>query len=90
MAPVSHIGLSKYTWMPFGLKSAPATFQLAIDVILASKKRQHFNLGIDNNIIFGKTKKKHLKYIIVVLLLFKNAVMTINTAMCFFFSTTLD
>lgn len=55
---VTHHGLFKYTRMAFGLKSAPATFQCATNVILALVKWQHPFVYIDDIISFSKIPRR--------------------------------
>lgn len=49
---VKHHGLFRYTKMPFGLKKAPTTVQIAIDAILASTKWQYAPVYIEDILNF--------------------------------------
>lgn len=81
---VTHNGLFKFTLMPFRLKNAPATFQYAMDVILALVKRQNALVYI-NIIIFPRTLEEHLKHIDEVLLLLIEASVKIELKKCHFY-----
>ncbi len=56
----SHFGTYRFKRMPFGLKNAPATFQRAIDIILAGVKWQHCIVYLDDVIVFSKSMESHL------------------------------
>lgn len=83
---VTHHGLLKYTRKPFGLKSQPAMFQRAIDVVLASVKWRHALVCIDEVIIFTKTSEEHLKHIDEVLRSLKKGGVTPKLKKCHFYS----
>ncbi len=56
----SHFATYRFKRMPFGLKNAPATFQRAIDIILAGVKWQHCLVYLDDVIAFSKSMESHL------------------------------
>ena len=51
---VTQNGLYEFTRMPFGLKTAPATFQCAMEVILAGLTFEICLCYLDDVIVFGK------------------------------------
>ena len=53
--------------MPFGLNSAPASFQAALEYILSKQKNRICCIYIDDIIIFGRTKTEHDKNLLEVL-----------------------
>lgn len=76
--------------MPFWLKNARATFQRAVNVVLASVKWQCAIVYIDDVIIFTKTPKEHVKYIKEVFGLHMAAGMTLKLKSCHFFLELID
>lgn len=81
---VTHHGVYQYTRMPFGLKNAPATFQRAVDMILASVKWQYAIVYLDDIVIFSRNVEEHLKHIRTVLTLLRAAGMSLKMKKCFF------
>jgi len=49
--------------MPFGLQSAPATFQRALDSVIGSDMEPHAFTYLDDIIVIGTTLEKHLQNI---------------------------
>ena len=86
----SHFGLYRFLRMPFGLRNAPATFQRAMDVILASVRWQVALVYLDDVIIFSKSYRAHLEHVATVLSLLKSAGVTLKLAKCHFFSQEVD
>lgn len=60
---VTHHKLLKYTHMPLEQRNVLVTLQRAMDVILASVKRQFALVFVHNNIVFSKAPKGHPKHI---------------------------
>ena len=87
---VTHHGLYRYTRMPFGLKNAPATFQRAMDVILASVKWQTAIVYLDDVIVFSTDIGQHVHQVDRVLRLMSEAGMTLKLKKCFFFCDKID
>ena len=56
---VTQNGLYEFTRMLFGLKTAPATFQRAMEVILSGLTFETCLCYLDDVIIFGKNLKEH-------------------------------
>jgi len=56
-------GLFEFNVMPFGLTSAPSTFQRAMDDLLRRIKWIFCLVYIDDVIIYSKTEKDHLKHL---------------------------
>ncbi|MEL6562292.1 MAG: reverse transcriptase domain-containing protein, partial [Bacteroidota bacterium] len=66
-------GHFKFTRLPFGLTSAPAAFQSAIETILAKEKYHNCAVYIDDIIIYGRTRKEHDYNLLVILNKLMNA-----------------
>lgn len=49
--------------MPFGLCNAPATYQRAIDILLAFFKCNSFFVYLDDIIILSETFEEHLTHV---------------------------
>ena len=86
----SHMGLFRYTRMPFGLKNAPATFQRAVDIILSRVKWQYALVYIDDVIIYSKTMEEHFYHVQKVLSLLRDAGVTLKLSKCNFFTGSVD
>jgi hypothetical protein len=69
----SHRGLYRFKRMPFGLMSAPATFQRAIDVILSTARFQCALTYLDDIIIYSPSFEQHLLDLAMVLKLLDDA-----------------
>jgi hypothetical protein len=68
-----HRGLYRFSRMPFGLCNAPATFQRAVDVILATVRWQCAITYLDDIIVYSPSKEQHLKDLRRVLSLLRDA-----------------
>jgi Reverse transcriptase (RNA-dependent DNA polymerase) len=79
-----HKGLYKFKGMPFGLMTAPATFQRAIDVILSSVRFQCALTYLDDIVLYSPTFDKHLEHLSTVFQLLKAAEVSLKRAMCSF------
>ena len=84
----THRGLYQYTRLPFGVASAPAIFQKAMDVILQ---------GIDNVICYlddimvtGKTEEEHLKNLAKVLQCLREHDVRVKRSKCTFMKTSVE
>jgi Reverse transcriptase (RNA-dependent DNA polymerase) len=66
----SHYGFLR---LPFGLRNAPATFQMDIDIILSGVKCKTCLVYLDDVIVFSKSKKDHLSHVAEALTLLGNA-----------------
>jgi hypothetical protein len=84
MTFTTHRGLYRFKRLPFGLVSAPATFQRAIDVILSSVRFQCALTYLDDIIVYSNTFEKHLKDLHTVLSLLKAAGVTLKFSKCKF------
>lgn len=59
----THSGLYRFIWLPFGLKSASATFQRTMDNTLVPLKWQHGLLNSKKVKMFSKITEKHLNHV---------------------------
>jgi len=80
-----HSGAWKCVRLPFGLCNAPATFQRAMDMILAGVKWQICLVYLDDVIIFSRSPEEHLKHLDEVLTRLGKAGVTLKAAKCHFF-----
>jgi transposase InsO family protein len=80
----SHRGLYRFKRLPFGLKTAPATFQRAIDVILSSVRFQCALTYLDDIVIYSPTFSQHLEDLSVVLKMLQTAGVSLKLNKCSF------
>ena len=83
---VTQNGLYEFTRMPFGLKTAPATFQRAMEVILAGLTFEICLCYLDDVIVFGKTLTEHNDRLKTVLTRFRDNNFRVKLAKCVFAS----
>ena len=79
-----HKGLYQFKRMPFGLMTAPATFQRAIDVVLSSVRFQCALTYLDDIVVYSPTFDKHLEDLSTVLQLLQAAGVSLKRAKCSF------
>jgi len=75
-------GLMQFRVMPFGLHSAPATFQRLLDNILGPELEPHVFIYLDDIIIVSETFDEHLQYLAEVFL--RNVRLRLNPEKCHF------
>ena len=81
---VCHAGFYEFLRMPFGLCNAPATFQRAMDVILAGVRFDFALVYLDDIIVYSSTFEAHVKQVEKVLQLLKKAKVTLKLKKCRF------
>ncbi|XP_036345593.1 uncharacterized protein LOC118754828 isoform X2 [Rhagoletis pomonella] len=77
-------GLFQWKVMPFGLHSAPATFQRALDSILGPELQPKVFAYLDDIIVLGETFTEHMTYLREVFHRLQNHKMQINFEKCSF------
>ena len=82
-------GLMQFTVMPFGLHSAPATFQRLLDRILGPELEPHVFVYLDDVIIASSTFSDHLKHLGEVFRRLRAARLKLNPDKCHFCRTEL-
>ena len=82
---VCHKGTYKYVRMPFGLSNAPATFQRALDIILARYRWQTCLVYLEDVIVFSSKEEDHVKHVREVLQALHEAGVTLKLRKCEFF-----
>jgi Reverse transcriptase (RNA-dependent DNA polymerase)/RNase H-like domain found in reverse transcriptase len=86
----SHCGIYRFLRLPFGLRNAPATFQRAVDVILAGMTWRTCLVYLDDAIIYSPDKASHLRHVAKALNLLREAGLSLKLKKCLFFSQTVD
>ena len=81
---VTQDGLYCFQFMPFGLKSAPMTFQRAMDYHLSGLKWNTVIVYLDDCVVFSDTFESHLAKLEAVLTRIKESGMTISPKKCSF------
>eukprot|EP00731_Ephydatia_muelleri_P002073 Em0001g2073a len=84
----THRGLYRYTRLPFGIASAPAIFQRAMDTILQGMSGVLCYL--DDTLIVGKNKEEHLATVEEVLKRLPNEGLRVNKDKCCFLTTSVQ
>lgn len=82
-------GLYEFTAMPFGLCSAPATFQRLMDTVLADLKWQTCLVYLDDVVVFAPTFQEHLHRLELVLQAIRSSGLTLKNEKCHFAYTEL-
>jgi len=77
-------GLMQFRVMPFGLHSAPATFQRLLDTILGPELEPHVFAYLDDIIIASPTFEDHLRHLREVFRRLKDAHLRLNPEKCRF------
>ncbi len=81
---VTHGGLYEFNRMPFGLATAPATFQRAMELALAGLTYSICLCYLDDIIIFSNTITEHCNRLRAVLTRFRQHDLRLNLAKCTF------
>lgn len=81
---VPGIGLYQFKVMPFGLHSAPATFQRLLDRIIGPELENKAFAYLDDIIVLGKTFKEHLDLLKDVFRRLRQAGLVLNPEKCQF------
>ena len=84
----THLGLFRYCRLPFGIASAPAIFQHAMDTIL--QRIPHAIFYIDDVLVTGKTEEEHIQNLAQVLHKLKEQGMQLKEAKCAFFQREVE
>ncbi|KAL7730616.1 hypothetical protein ACLKA6_000607 [Drosophila palustris] len=84
-------GRGLYHWkvMPFGLHSAPATFQRALDGVIGPEMEPHAFAYLDDIIVIGATLEEHAKNLREVLKRLRKAILRLNRDKCSFFQKSI-
>jgi len=82
--------LFQFVRLPFGLSTAPTTFQRTINVVLAAVLGKHTLCYLDDIIIYSRTFAQHLIDLDETLGLLKAAGLKLNMEKCTFAATTIN
>ena len=80
----THKGLFRYNRLPFGVHSAPAIFQRAMEGLLRDIPSTVTVVYIDDILITGETEEEHLQNIDTVMSRLKEAGLTLRKSKCHF------
>lgn len=83
-------GHYEFNRMPFGLANAPSTFQRTINKVLGNARFQHAFAYMDDVIIPSLDTDIGLKHLRSVLVLFREAGLTLNLSKCHFFMRNIE
>jgi transposase InsO family protein len=79
---VCHRGQFEFLRMPFGLANAPATYQRAMNEILAPFIGKFVQVFIDDVVIYSKTEREHNNHVSQVLEAISKAGLTLKKSKC--------
>ena len=82
---ITHGGLYEFKVMPFGLTSAPATFQRFMDVVLAGLKWNSVLVYLDDICVFSNSFEEHLSHVREVFHRVQQAGMKLKPSKCYLF-----
>ncbi|XP_070854064.1 uncharacterized protein [Drosophila suzukii] len=82
-------GLYHWKMMPFGLHSAPATFQRALDSVIGPDMEPNAFAYLDDIIIIGRTLEEHVQHLQEVFRRLRKANLRLNAKKCSFFKRSL-
>ena len=80
----THVGLFEWKVLGFGLTNAPATFQRAMDCILAPYLGKFVCVYLDDICIYSRTPEEHLQHLEAVLQVFEKHQFYLNLSKCKF------
>ncbi len=79
------VGMFQFKRMPFGLCTAPATFQRALDILLAGYLSRTCVVYLDDVIVFSATFEDHVRDVQDVLTIIRDAGLSLKLKKCEFF-----
>ena len=82
---VGNLGFYEFTYIPFGLCNAPATFQHLMQNTLGELNLTYCVIYLDNIIVFGCMKEEHLEHLHVVFERFREFNLKLKPSKCSFF-----
>ncbi|KMQ87325.1 enzymatic polyprotein endonuclease reverse [Lasius niger] len=77
-------GLMQFKTMPFGLHSAPATFQRLLDSVLGPELKPNVLVYLDDIVVASRTFDEHLEHLAEVFRRLRSAKLRVNTDKCHF------
>jgi hypothetical protein len=77
-------GQFAYKRMPFGLSTAPATFQRLMHLVLRNENWEKCLIYLDDVLIFGRSADEHLTRLRAVLQRFREAGLKLSPSKCYF------
>ena len=80
----SRYGLYEFTVMPFGLTSAPATFQTLMNEVLRPYIDKFVLVYLDDVMVYSATESEHLEHVNLVLQALTNARLHLKPSKCHF------
>jgi len=87
---VCHEGAYRYIRLPFGLSNAPATFQRAIDMILAGLKCKICFEYLDDIIVFSQSAGEHVDHLREVFTALRGAGVSLKAKKCHLFQEEVE
>ena len=84
---VDNLGFYEFTWMPFGLCNAPATFQRLMQNTLGELNLTYCIIYLDDVIVFGHTEEEHLECLQVVFECFREFNLKLKPSKCNLFQS---
>lgn len=86
----SHEGTFRYVRLPFGLTNAPATFQRALDMLLAGLKWKTCLVYLDDIIVFSSSAHEHVGHLREVLSLLAQSGISLKASKCHLFQEEVE
>lgn len=86
----THNGHYQFKVMPFGLATAPGTFQCVMNFILAPHNRKFVLVFMDDILVFSKSWLEHLEHLSIMLSTLREHQLYANLSKCSFAQTKLE
>lgn len=86
----THSGTYRYSSRPLGLRNAPETFQLTLDIILSGVRWPSCLDYLDEVIVFSTSESKHVEDVEEFLKLLRNSGVTVTSEKGAFFEMRVD
>ena len=84
---MGNLGFYKFTHVPFGLCSAPATFQCLMQNTLGELNLTYCIIYLDDMIVFGHTEEEHLEHLHIMFEWFCELNLKLKLSKCSFFQS---